>query len=351
MRGLEIDSIRIGDDTDAFVIAEIGHNHQGSVETAKELIRQAHDAGASAVKLQKRDNRTLYTKAMYDSPYLNRNSYGATYGEHREALEFGRKEYQELKAYCRELGIVFFATPFDFPSVDFLEELDVPVYKTASGDLTNTPLLEYIAKLGKPMLVSTGGASFADVQRAYDAIRPHNGKLCLLQCTASYPVSSEDMNLRVLGAYRERFESAVVGLSDHQNGIAMAIVAFVLGARVFEKHFTLNRAMKGTDHAFSLEPGGLRKLVRDLRRARLAMGDGEKRVLECEEGALMKMGKMLVAATDLAEGRVVRREDVELKSPGAGLPPYELETVVGKRLRRAMVAEEGFKAEDLEATS
>ena len=138
-----------------------------------------------------------------------------------------------------------FATPFDFSSVDFLADLEMPAYKTASGDITNIPLLKYIAEIGKPMLVSTGGATIDDVQRAYDAIMPINKRLCILQCTSSYPAEPEELNLRVIETYRQRFPDIVVGLSDHQNGIAMAIVAYMLGARVVEKHFTLNRAWKG----------------------------------------------------------------------------------------------------------
>jgi sialic acid synthase len=349
MRSLTIDSVRIGEDTDAYVIAEVGHNHQGSLETAMQMVRSAHEAGARAVKLQKRDNRAVYTRELYESPYVNRNSYGATYGEHREALEFGREEYVPLMELARELGIALFATPFDFGSVDFLEELGVPAYKTASAELTNTPLLEHIARTGKPMLVSTGGATMEDVRRAHDVIREHNENVCLLQCTASYPVQPEDMNLGVLTRYREEFPDALLGLSDHQSGIAMALVAYMLGARVFEKHFTLNRAMRGTDHAFSLEPQGLAKLIRDLQRARLAVGDGEKRVLECEKGALFKMGKKLVAARDLAEGHVLTREDVAIKSPSDGLPPYELGNVLGRKLTRGLGEDENILFEDLTA--
>ncbi len=349
MRELLIDSIRIADDTSAFVIAEIGHNHQGSVETAKEFIASAHEAGANAVKLQKRDNKALYTREMYDSAYLNRNSYGPTYGAHRDALEFDWAQYVELRDFCRDLGVLFFATPFDFGSVDFLAKLDVPCFKTASGDLKSTPLLTHIAKVGKPILVSTGGATMEDVERAMDAILPYNQDVSLLQCTASYPVDPEEMNLKVIETYRQAFPDLVVGLSDHQNGIAMATVAFVLGARIFEKHFTMNRAMRGTDHAFSLEPGGLRKLVRDLERARQAMGDGVKRVLQCEDAPLYKMGKKLVAARELPVGQVLTREDVALKSPRDGLPPFELENVIGQRLTAALAEDDNIRLEDLES--
>ena len=349
MRSLTIDGRFVDDYSDCYVIAEIGHNHQGSLEKAREMFRVAKECGVHAVKLQKRDNRTLFTRALYDQPYSHENSFGATYGEHRQALEFGRDEYAELQRYATELGLTMFATAFDFHSADFLAELDMPAYKMASGDLKNTPLLKYVAKIGKPILVSTGGGTFADVQRAYDTIMPINQQLCLLQCTGAYPAEAEDMNLKVISTYRERFPDIVVGLSDHQDGIAMGVAAYVLGARVFEKHFTLHHAWRGTDHAFSLEPIGMRKYVRDLHRARMAMGDGVKRVLPCETKPLFKMGKKLVAAHDLPAGHVLTQEDVAIKSPNDGLPPYELQNMIGKITLRFFAEDEDVKFEDLGA--
>ena len=187
MRELIIDNTVINDDSDCFIIAEVGHNHQGSIETAKQIFDKAKQAGANAVKLQKRDNKVLFTKEMYDSNYASKNAYGDTYGAHRDALEFGMEEYVELQQYANELGLVFFATPFDLPSVDFLEKLNVPLYKIASGDLKSTPLLKYVAQTGKPILVSTGGGEMEDVQRAYDVITEHNPNIAILQCTAAYP--------------------------------------------------------------------------------------------------------------------------------------------------------------------
>jgi N-acetylneuraminate synthase/sialic acid synthase len=331
-RELVIDGVRVADDTDCYVVAEVGHNHQGKLETAKEMIRVAHECGASAVKLQKRNNRQLYTRVMYDKPYDNENSFGPTYGLHRDALEFDRAGYSELRDYATSLGVTFFATPFDFASVDFLAALDLPAYKLASGDLRNTPLLQHVARLGKPMILSTGAATMEDVRRAYDAIMPINAQLCILQCTAGYPATFEELDLRVIETYRTAFPDVVVGLSAHDNGIAMSVASYVLGARVIEKHFTLNRALKGTDHAFSLEPVGLRKMVRDLRRTRMALGDGCKKTYVSEEGAYVKMGKALVAARDLPPGHSLERGDIAIKSPGVGLPPYELEQFIGKVL-------------------
>jgi sialic acid synthase len=339
-RSLTLDGFEVNDASDCYVIAEIGNNHQGSVEKCKQMFEAAKDCGAHAVKLQKRDNRALYTKAAFDRPYDHENSFGATYGEHREFLEFGRDEYQELQRYAREVGITFFATAFDFPSADFLEELDMPFYKVASGDLKSIPLLKHIASFQKPMILSTGAATLEDVQRAYDALMPINPRLSFLQCTASYPANHTELDLRVITTYREQFPQVVVGLSSHYSGIAMATAAYILGGRIIEKHFTLNRAMKGTDHAFSLEPVGMRKLVRDLQRLREAMGDGEKRFYLSEQGARVKMGKKLVAARPLPSGHRLTRQDLALKSPGDGLPPYELEQVVGKVLTQPLQGDE-----------
>lgn len=320
------------DHPDCFVIAEVGHNHGGSVETCKQIFDAAKLAGATAVKLQKRDNRSLYTRAFYDSLYSSENAFGPTYGTHREALEFDEAQYRDLKQYAESLGLVFFATAFDFPSVDFLEKLGVPAYKTASGDLTTTPLLRYIAQTGKPTIVSTGAGSLEDVRRAYDTIAAVNSQVALLHCTAEYPADHNDMNLSVVQTFLREFPDAVIGLSDHDNGIAMSLVAYVLGARVIEKHFTINRSWKGTDQAFSLEPEGMRKLVRDIRRAAVAMGDGVKRVYDKEGSAKLKMGKKIVAARDLPAGHVLTPADLAYKSPGDGLPPYQADLLLGCEL-------------------
>jgi N-acetylneuraminate synthase/sialic acid synthase len=340
MRRLLLDGKVIDDTADCYTIAEIGHNHQGKLKTCMEMFKVARDCGADAVKLQKRDNRRLYTRSAYERPYDNENSYGSTYGAHREALEFGDAEYRELKAYAKELELMFFATAFDFASVDFLAKLEMPAYKVASGDLKNIPLLTYMAKAGKPIILSTGGGTMEDVNRAYDAIMPINPQLCLLQCTAGYPAAFEELNLKVITTFRERFPQTVVGLSSHDNGIAMAVAAYMLGARVVEKHFTLNHTWKGTDHAFSLEPIGFQKMVRDLKRVRVAMGDGVKRVYDSEVTPMVKMGKQLVAARDLPAGHAIRREDIAIKSPGGGLQPYEIDKVIGRTTRVALKADD-----------
>src|SRR3954447_8977448 len=351
-RRLTIDGVEIHDGGACYVIAEVGHNHQGDLQQAKDLIDAAKDCGADAVKLQKRANRSLYTSEFYEQPYDNEFSFGHTYGEHREALELSPEDYRELQAHARAAGITFFATAFDVESADFLAELDMPAFKFASGDIRNTPLLRHVAGFGKPMVLSTGGADLADVERAVEAILPLNDQLCILQCTAAYPADTDDLNLNVITTLRERFPSLVIGLSDHQNGIAMAVVAYMLGARVIEKHFTLDHALKGRDHAFSLMPEGMRRLVRDLHRVPAALGDATKRPLPSEADPLEKMGKKLVAARELEQGRVLTAADLSIKSPAdGGLPPYELDRLVGRRLRRAIAFEDFVTFDDVEPLS
>ena len=229
----------------------------------------------------------------------------------------------------------------------------MPAFKIASADILNTPLLRHVAALGKPMILSTGGATLDDVDRAVDAIMPLNTQLCVLQCTAAYPAEVEELNLHVITTLRERYPEVVIGLSDHQNGIAMALVAYMLGARVIEKHFTLNHAAKGTDHAFSLMPEGMRKLVRDLRRVPDALGDGVKRRVGERGNAAREDGE------EARGGSRPRRRAGSgaaviswRKSPAdGGLPPYELDGLLGRRLARSLGAEEDIALADVEASA
>lgn len=344
---MRVGDLVLDDASDCFVIAEVGHNHQGDLATAHRLLEAAAQAGADAVKLQKRDNRHLFTGAFFDSPYVGPNSFGDTYGSHREHLELDRAQYADLQAHAAELGVQFFATAFDVPSAEFLADLDMPAYKIASGDLRNLPLIEHVARIGRPMFISTGGGEMDAVVRAHDTARSVNEDVCIMQCTAGYPPTWEELNLSVITTYRERFPDTVIGFSSHDNGIAMATAGYALGARAVEKHFTLDRTMRGTDHAFSLEPAGMRKLVRDLRRARVAMGDGVKRTFASEVAPVIKMSKQLVAAGDLPAGHTVRAEDVLARSPGGGLTPDRLAEVVGRTLTRSLTADEPFSLDVL----
>ena len=292
---LTIAGRRIADDAPAYVVAELGHNHGGSVLTACEMIRVAAACGASAVKLQKRHNATLYTPALRAQPYENENSFGRTYGEHRDALEFGARQWRACQTAAGDAKVPLFATAFDERSADFLMEQRTPAIKIASGGLTDLPLLRHVAGLGVPIVLSTGGGDAHDIDQAVQTVTAKTPDLAVLHCTAAYPVlDHSELNLRCILTLRARYPDLVVGYSGHDVGIAMSLIAYAFGARIIEKHFTLNRASKGTDHSFSLEPVGLRKLCRDLDRCHVACGDGVKRMYQSEVAPISKMRRWLI---------------------------------------------------------
>lgn len=329
---MQIDGKTVGGDR-CYVIAECGHNHGGNLAVAKRMIRRAAESGADAVKFQIRDNKNLYTSTLYNSAYNSENAYGPTYGAHREALELEPTQLVSLQTYAAQQGITMFATAFDTYAVDLCAELGFPAIKIASGDLTNTPLIHYAAQVGVPLIMSTGGGTDEDVSRALDTVYDVQGEqmdVALLQCTASYPAPYSELDLGVIATWRQLLRHAVVvGASLHDNGIAMAVAAYCMGARVIEKHVTLDRTMKGTDHAFSLEPQGLAKMVRDLRRVETALGP-TKRVYPDELAPITKMSKSVYASRSIASGTPLTAEDLCFKSPGGGLPPYMAVDLVGK---------------------
>ena len=333
--------------SDIYIIAEIGNNHQGDVKHAMSLMKAAKESGADAVKTQKRDNKTLYIKSFFNEKYDNPNSFGKTYGEHREKLELKKNDYKELKEYASELKIDFFATPFDLPSLEFLEEFNFPAYKIASADITNTILQTEIAKTKKEIFLSTGGGTLEDVKRAKNNIFEYNQKLSILQCTASYPAKIEDMNLKVITTFSKCFPGIRLGLSDHENGIDASPVAYMLGARVFEKHFTLNRANKGTDNVFSLEPQGLNRFVRNLKRIEKMLGSEEKMQLTSETKSLIKMRKSIVVKKKIKKNEVLSLENITIKSPGLGIHPYEISKIIGKKANKDLREDDYINYEDL----
>lgn len=292
MRELTIAGRRIADDEPCYVIGEIGNNHGGQLDTAIALIDVAQRAGCSAVKFQVRDIAHLYSPALRAQPYENENSYGKTYGAHREALELSDLDLRRVFDAAHTIGITAFATPFDERSADRLYRLKPPAFKIHSGGLVDWPLLRHVAAFGIPVLVSTGAGTLEDIDRAVECLGdcPH----ALLHCTASYPLKPEDAHLNVIRTLRERYPNTVIGWSSHAPGITLSYVAYALGARIIEHHITLDRASKGTDHAFSLEPKGLAQLIEDLEKSRKALGDGVKRFLPCEVKPISKMRRWYV---------------------------------------------------------
>jgi len=333
-----------------FLIAEIGHNHQGDIKKAFQLFETAKSCGAHAVKLQKRNNKLLYTKKFYKQIYNSENSFGKTYGEHREFLEFNENQYKELKSFAKKLNIFFFATAFDFKSVEFLEKIDLPAYKIASADLLNFPLQDQIAKTNKLIFLSTGGGNLDQVRMAVENICKNNNNLVVMQCTSSYPVDLHEMNLNVISTYKKEFPNLIIGLSDHENGIDAAPLAYMLGARVFEKHFTLDRTLKGSDHAFSLEPQGLAKLSRNLKRINILTGSFKKKQIKSEKIALKKMKKYIVASKNLKPRIIIKKNDISLKvsNTNKGLTPDYYYKIIGKKLKKKKEKEENFFFQDLD---
>jgi len=269
-----------------YLIAEIGNNHQGDLEIAKELLRQAKICGADAVKSQKRDIKTLLTPEEHARPYASPHAFGRTYGEHREKLELPETAWRELFTFADSLDLDFFASPWDVPSARLLRSLGCPILKIPSAAATHVNLLEEVAAYGLPAILSTGMTALEEIDQAVRIL--DRCELYLLQCTSDYPCAFSDVHLRVLHALRERY-GRTVGLSGHHRGIAVDAAAVALGARVIERHFTLDRTWKGSDHAASLEPPGLARLVRDVRAVEQALGSAHKQVLACEQPALHKL--------------------------------------------------------------
>ena len=331
-RSIRIGKFNIDDSGPAFVIAEIGHNHAGDMAKAKAMVLSAKESGASAVKFQTRHPKDVYSVSEYNRTSDNPHWMDPVYGVHREKLEFSPEQWQELFGFCRGEEILAFSTPFDFRSVDLLESLDVSAYKVASGDATNIPLIEYIGKAGKPMIISTGGCSIEDVDRIYNALSRSRTPFALMQCSCIYPAPSRVMNLRVVNSYRERYPEIVVGLSSHSPEIHTTIGAFTLGARIFEHHFTNDRAWKGTDNHFSITPTTLKELVHALDEVSQALGDGLKYCFPEEESYTIERRKKLVWARDLPFGRRVESADIAIMCPGNGVQPYDIGTIVGSVL-------------------
>jgi N-acetylneuraminate synthase/sialic acid synthase len=319
---------------DKYLIAEIGHNHQGNLKKALQLVKLAKDSGADAVKFQKRNNKTLFTKDFYNKPYDNPNSFGRTYGQHREKLELNKKQFKEIFEYSQYLKIDCFVTPFDKESVDFMDDFDINIFKIASADLNNHDLVHYISLRKKTVILSTGGATIEQIKEAHDLIKSINKNLIILHCTAAYPARIEDMNLNVIKTLQSEFKNTPIGLSDHENGIDAALIAYMLGARVFEKHFTYDRAAKGTDHAFSLEPMGLSRLSRNLERIPKLLGSFKKRILDCEIEPIKKMSKSIYLKKGLKKKEIITINDIVFKSPGIGLQPNKINLIINKRINK-----------------
>jgi sialic acid synthase len=347
-REIVIGGCRIADDEAAYVIAEIGHNHAGSMEKARDMVETAKVAGASAVKFQTRHPRDVYSKAEYKRRSENPQWMDTMYGRHRELLEPSREEWKWLFEQCYDIGITAFSTPFDFKSADLLAQIGVPAFKIASGDATNIPLIEYVADFGKPMIVSTGGCNERDVTRIYDALTSKNVEFALLQCSCVYPCPPDVMDLNVISTYRKMYPEIVTGLSTHNPDTAPTLAAFTLGGRIFEHHYTNDQSWKGTDNHFSLTPVTMKKLVGDLGSIGQALGNGTKIQRPEEKTYTVERRKKLVAIRNIAKGHVIRRKDIGILCPGDGLAPYEIDSIVGAVALHDIPGDSDLRLSDVE---
>lgn len=334
MREIEIDGRKIGPGHPCFVIAEAGVNHNGSCEMAHALVDVAAEAGADAVKFQTFKAERIVTPDAPKADYqLQTTGVSESQYEMLRRLELSRELHQELMAYCQKKGILFMSTPFDDESADFLAELGIPVFKIASGEITNLPFLDHVARKRKPMIVSTGMAGLGEVETAVNTIeKAGNRSLALLHCVSNYPTDPADANLRAMHTMATAF-GVPVGYSDHTLGIEVAIAAVALGACVIEKHITLDRNLPGPDHRVSVEPDELVSLVRAVRVVEAALGHGRKEPAASETKTAAVARKSLVAARDLPAGTRLTKELVSIKRPGTGQPPSMLPHLIGRVLR------------------
>ncbi len=269
--------------SETYIIAEIGQNHQGSLDHAKRLISSAASAGVNAVKSQKRHTRTLLTPEQYDRPYDSPNAFGSTYGEHRDALELSPSEHAELLAHASSLGIAYFVSPWDPVSVEEICKIGVSMWKVASASVTDEETVRAMVDTGLPLIMSTGMSTPDEILTCAEWIRSSKSSTrVMLHCTSTYPSRFDQLNLAHIPVMKRQYDDFIVGFSGHHRGISMDVAAVALGAQVLERHFTLDRTQRGSDHSASLEPPGLQRLVRDIRALESAIGDGIKQVYEDE---------------------------------------------------------------------
>jgi len=342
MQEIKIGNKTIGENHPVFIIAEAGVNHNGDFELAKKLIDAAKDSGADAVKFQTFKTENVVTKHAGMAEYQEKNTgKKETMLEMIKKLEISYDEFKELKNYCNEKGIMFLSTPHSDDAIDFLDPL-MPLYKVASGDLTNFPFLEKIAKKDKPIILSTGMATMEEVIEAVNVIKKSgNNQIILLHCTSNYPCDLEDVNLRAMLTLKEK-TSLLVGYSDHTIGLYASKLACKLGAVVIERHFTIDKNLPGPDHKASLSPEELKELVIAIKnkdydipeeKKELILGYPEKKPTEKEIPIAQLVRKSIVAKADIPEGIIITKDMLIIKRPGTGIPSKYINNIIGKKAK------------------
>ena len=318
----------------AFIIAEVGQNHQGDLNIAKKYIEVFASMGADAIKFQTRDNKKLFDKTAYDKEYSSENAFAKKYGEHREKLELKKSDLLILKKVCKKYRVKFMSTPFDFESAQKLKKIGVDCFKISSFDLGNLPLINFVSKMKKPVVLSTGGGNLNEIRQSVNILKKNKTNFAILHCVSEYPCTFNKLGLEKIKILSKNFPKTCIGLSDHFNGILSGPVAYLQGARVFEKHVTFNRSWKGTDHNFSMEPEGFRKFVRDIRRVPKMMKEKNHNEIGKEE-VFSKLGKSIIANKKLKKGKKIGIDDLNGKIFNKQfIPIRESFSLIGKKLKK-----------------
>lgn len=330
-----------------FIIAEAGVNHNGDIGIAKKLIENAAQAGVDAVKFQTFKADNLVTKMAPKASYQKETTGIGNQHSMLKKLELSIEQHVILKKACEDKGLIFISTPFDFESVDLLEKIDLPIYKISSGDLTNLPLIKYIAKTRKDIILSTGMANLGEVEEAVDVIKSTDNNITLLHCTSNYPTSFKDVNLNSMLTLKNAFKLPV-GYSDHTLGIEVAVAAVALGAEIIEKHFTLDKNMNGPDHRASLNQEELMHMVYSIRNIEKALGDGIKKCNVSEIDTKQIARKSIVSKSKIKKGEVLTYQNTTIKRPEGGLLPKYLDLVIGCKATYDIEEDSLIKWQDIE---
>ncbi len=331
-----------------FVIAEVGQNHQGDLDSALEYIRIFAFEGADAIKFQTRNNKALFAEEAYLKSYDSENAFAKTYGEHRELLELKIEWLPILKEECKKHGVKFMSTPFDEPSLSVLEDVDVDIIKIASFDLGNLPFINRIGATGKPVVISVGGGKIEQIRSSVETLLAYHNDIAVLHCVSEYPCEFNRLGLSNIKTLISEFPDCVIGSSDHFNGILSGPIAYTQGARVFEKHVTLNRAWKGTDHSFALEASGFRNFVRDVKRVSKMLPLKPQDDLG-NEYVFQKLGKSIIALSDIREGEQLSLQNLSGKIFNSHyIPVRESGELIGKTAKVNIPKGSPIKRDDLE---
>lgn len=325
---------------DSFIIAEVGQNHQGELDVAKEYIKFFSETGVDAIKFQTRNNKYLFSECAYNKPYNSENAFADIYGVHREKLELKPEWLPILKDECEKYGVKFMSTPFDEPSLELLCDVGVDILKVASFDLGNLPFIKRIAKKKIPVVISVGGGKIDQIRSSVQVLLEEVDELAILHCVSEYPCEIDRLGLDNIQVLMEEFPQCTIGLSDHFSGILSGPVGYMKGARVFEKHVTLNHAWKGTDHSFALEHHGFRNFVRDIRRVPKMFKPKPAEDLG-KEMVFQKLGKSLIAYRDIEQGQVIGLDDLSGRIFNQQyIPVRESNKVIGKRALKTIKKDE-----------